>query len=151
MAKKLNKFGIIFGNNIKSHNELFYILYFTHISHMSFLSTSESELSPIISPALPESTKKKDTGTSYTTDSDRMSDISNSTLIDETQNENKSGKSTCIDDDAISIDSWAEDIINNDLPVIYHLIGELKKTQARLKKITSRYRKKKRVRLVIQE
>ena len=55
------------------------------------------------------------------------------------------------DDDEGSIDSWAEEIINTDLPIIYHLIGELKKTQERLKKIAVKHSKRRKKRLVIQE
>lgn len=119
-------------------------------------SKSDSELSPIISPiTLAECVKNPDP---MTITDDHMSEISTTTLLDgmyvkkKTKTLDKPLEDTATtenNDDEGSIDSWAEEIINTDLPIIYHLIGELKKTQERLKKIAVKRRKKRR--LVIQE
>ncbi len=121
----------------------------------SMTSKSDSELSPIISPiTLAEAGKNPDP---MTITDDHISEISTNTLLDDmhvkkkTKTLDKPSENTATtenDDDEGSIDSWAEEIINTDLPIIYHLIGELKKTQERLKKIAVKRRKK---RLAIQE
>lgn len=122
----------------------------------SMTSKSDSELSPIISPiTLAEAGKKTTTITD-----DHISEISTTTLLDDmhvkkkTKTLDKPSEDTATtenDDDEGSIDSWAEEIINTDLPIIYHLIGELKKTQERLKKIAVKHSKLRKKRLVIQE
>lgn len=119
-------------------------------------SKSDSELSPIISPIILTECVKR-TAPITIIDNDHISDISTSTLLDDTQMEKKrktlldDAATTENDDDEGSINSWAEEIVNTDLPLIYHLIGELKKTQKRLRKIATKYSKCKKKRLVIQE
>lgn len=122
----------------------------------SMTSKSDSELSPIISPITLAETGKQTT----TITDDHISEISTTTLLDDMHVKKKTktldtqfedNATTENDDDEGSIDSWAEEIVNTDLPVIYHLISELKKTQERLKKIATKHSKRRKKRLVIQE
>jgi len=109
---------------------------------------TDSELSLIISPTQP-SNPNINSNNPDKKDIDRLSDLSDSTLLDDTQVEKEMKTSEYLSDDD-SIDTWAKDIVKYDLPIMYHLIDELKRTRERLEKLT-RSRPKKKRRIVVNE